>query len=139
MTTKIRFWLDPACPWCWVTSRWVVDVAADRDLDVTWEPISLLFKNDTQPGSPWYEPVAWTRNLLRVMEAVRAKEGDAPRRPSSLHAAAQAAASPAPPPALAPLPAQKSPPAAPRPVIQKRTRRRLSFWEWLFGARPRRK
>lgn len=77
MTTPVRFWVDPACPWCWTTSQWIRRIAADRDLDITWEPISLLVKNGTTSDSPWYEPVVWTRNLLRVMESVRAAgQGD---------------------------------------------------------------
>jgi len=72
MATRVRFWVDPICPWCWTTSQWIRQIAADKDLDITWEPISLLVKNDTQPDSPHYAAVAWTRGLLRVMESVRA-------------------------------------------------------------------
>jgi hypothetical protein len=59
-----------------VTARWVVDIAAERKLHVTWEPISLLIKNQTPLDSPYYAPVAWSLGLLRVMEAVREAEGD---------------------------------------------------------------
>ena len=72
MATSVRFWVDPACPWCWTTSQWIRRISADKQLDITWEPISLLVKNGTTAESPWYEPVVWTRNLLRVMESVRA-------------------------------------------------------------------
>ncbi|MCB1000246.1 MAG: DsbA family protein [Acidimicrobiales bacterium] len=75
---QLDFWIDPACPWCWVTSRWITDIAPHRDLEVTWRPISLKVKNDTQPDSPWYEVSSYTHNLLRVMESVRAAEGDGP-------------------------------------------------------------
>lgn len=75
---KLEFWIDPACPWCWLTSRWVNDIAPHRDLDVVWHPISLKFKNDVQPDSPFYEAVVYTHGLLRVLEAVRAGEGNAP-------------------------------------------------------------
>ena len=78
MTTTVRFWVDPACPWCWVTARWALTVAPERDLELVWKPISLKFKNDTQPDSPFHEVVDWTLGLLRVMESVRAAEGDAP-------------------------------------------------------------
>lgn len=76
MATRIRFWVDPICPWCWVTARWILEVAPERDLEVVWEPISLLFKNDPDPASTYYTPVAWTHGLLRVMESARAAEGD---------------------------------------------------------------
>ena len=68
----VEFWFDPACPFCWLTSRWLNDVAPHRDLQIEWRPISLFFKNDPEPGSGMYEPSKRTRDLLRVVEAVRA-------------------------------------------------------------------
>ena len=60
-----------------MTARWVVDeVQAQRDLEITWQPISLLFKNEPPEDSPYYAASAFTHNLLRVMESVRAAEGD---------------------------------------------------------------
>jgi DSBA-like thioredoxin domain len=76
MATPVRFWVDPICPWCWTTSQWIRRIAGEKDLDITWEPISLLVKNDTQPDSPAFERVEWTRGLLRVMESVRAAGHD---------------------------------------------------------------
>lgn len=60
-----------------MTARWVVSIADERELSVNWKPISLLVKNETGPDSPFYEPVVRTHGLLRVMESVRATEGDA--------------------------------------------------------------
>jgi 2-hydroxychromene-2-carboxylate isomerase len=68
----VEFWFDPACPFCWMTSRWLVEVSTERDLDIEWKPISLLFKNGTAPDSPFYERVRFTTDLLRVVESVRA-------------------------------------------------------------------
>lgn len=73
---QLRFWVDPACPWCWLTSRWAVDVAPHRDVDIEWRSISLKVKNDTQPDSMWWEPVAHSHGLLRVMESLRASDGN---------------------------------------------------------------
>jgi predicted DsbA family dithiol-disulfide isomerase len=73
----VRFWVDPICPWCWVTSQWIREIAAERDLEITWEPISLLIKNSPDPQSKFYEPLQWTYGLLRVMESVRASDGEA--------------------------------------------------------------
>lgn len=76
MTTPVRFWLDPICPWCWVTSLWIREVAVERELEVQWEPISLLLKNQPSADSPYFAPVKWSYGLLRVLESVRATDGD---------------------------------------------------------------
>jgi len=74
---NIDFWIDPACPFCWATARWAVDeVQPHRDLDITWQPISLLFKNELDPESSYYEQAWFTHRLLRVMESVRVAEGN---------------------------------------------------------------
>lgn len=44
--TKIDFYFDPSCPFCWVTSRWLLQVSGARDIDVTWRPFSLTLKNN---------------------------------------------------------------------------------------------
>ena len=71
MTKPVQFWIDPICPWCWVTARWIIEVAPDRGLDITWQPISLMIKNETSPESSHYDAVRWTYGLLRVLESVR--------------------------------------------------------------------
>ncbi|NNF68825.1 MAG: disulfide bond formation protein DsbA, partial [Acidimicrobiia bacterium] len=43
---RIDFHFDPTCPWCWVTSRWLVDVRTRRDLRIRWRPFSLKIKNE---------------------------------------------------------------------------------------------
>ncbi len=58
-----------------MTARWAVDaVAPERDLDISWEPISLLYKNDPAEGSEYHVASLFTHKLLRVMEAVKAAE-----------------------------------------------------------------
>ena len=60
-----------------MTARWVVDeIQPERDLNITWQPISLLFKNEPPEDSDYYAPSYFTHRLLRVMESVRAAEGD---------------------------------------------------------------
>ncbi|MCQ3813085.1 MAG: hypothetical protein KTU85_01495 [Acidimicrobiia bacterium] len=61
-----------------MTARWVVDeIKPARQLNIIWQPISLLLKNQPDPDSRFYEPTKRTYRLLRVMEAVRASEGEA--------------------------------------------------------------
>ncbi len=42
---ELDFFFDPICPWAWITSRWVTEVAARLPLKVNWRFISLRFVN----------------------------------------------------------------------------------------------
>ncbi len=58
-----------------MTARWVVDVVApERNLDITWQPISLLRKNEPDPESEYYPHYLRTHKMLRVLESVRAAD-----------------------------------------------------------------
>jgi hypothetical protein len=41
LPATIEFFFDPACPWTWMTSRWLVDAAAAHGTAVTWRSLSL--------------------------------------------------------------------------------------------------
>lgn len=78
----VEFFWDPVCPWAWLTSRWVAEVAKLRDLDVDWRFISLRLLNkdrnyetDFPEGYPAVHGSGL--KLLRVAAAVRAAEGRA--------------------------------------------------------------
>ena len=47
---RIEFFYDPCCPFCWITSRFLLEVSTERDIDVTWRPFSLAMKNDELGG-----------------------------------------------------------------------------------------
>jgi hypothetical protein len=74
---NVRFYFDPLCPWCWVTSFWLDEVAPHRDVHIEWKPISLKVRNEAKELDPGYaervQP-AMDRSfgLLRVVEALRA-------------------------------------------------------------------
>jgi hypothetical protein len=42
----LDFFFDPVCPWAWITSRWVTEVQALRDYNVSWKFISLKILNE---------------------------------------------------------------------------------------------
>jgi len=39
------FWFDPLCPWAWITSRWILNAAEVRPIEVQWHVMSLAYLN----------------------------------------------------------------------------------------------
>ncbi len=75
--TDVDFWFDPACPWTWITSRWMTEVAATRHLNVTWRTFSLLHHNrDRDLPDQYRVPLVAQWRGLRVIEAARAGYGN---------------------------------------------------------------
>ena len=71
--TSVGYWFDPLCPWSWTTSRWMVKVAEQTEVDVRWHPmsLSLLNANDQQPFADFNKVGI---GAVRVCAAVHAKE-----------------------------------------------------------------
>ena len=76
--TDVRFFFDPACPWTWITARWLVEVANERSFGITWETFSLRYRNRDNPGYDWIrDELDAQYPALRIVEAVRARNGNA--------------------------------------------------------------
>lgn len=79
----LEVFVDPVCPYCWVTSRWVVEVAEQRELTVRWRPISLwlLNRDRADPASALSRLHQAGHARLRVMAAVEQALGPVPIGP----------------------------------------------------------
>jgi len=78
----IHFHFDPVCPFAWLTSRWVVQVAAQREYSVDWRFISLRILNknvdyDAQFPPEYEEGHTRGLRLLRVCAQARIGDGSA--------------------------------------------------------------
>jgi 2-hydroxychromene-2-carboxylate isomerase len=71
------FWFDPACPFAWITSRWMLEVQKVRDISVTWHIMSLAYLNQdkTDISDDYREWLRTAWQPVRVCMAVEQHHG----------------------------------------------------------------
>ena len=77
---RAEFFFDPVCPWAWITSRWVCEVAEQRELEVDWRFICLRFVNAHRDYATEFRPgYEEGHNLgMRLLRAAAAQKASDP-------------------------------------------------------------
>lgn len=73
----VDFYWDPVCPWCWITSRWMMDVGRQKQIRVNWKLFSLKIINaEREIPEPYKTQQEMGLKALRVAAAVRKAHGN---------------------------------------------------------------
>ncbi|BCJ50780.1 thioredoxin-like reductase [Actinoplanes sp. NBRC 14428] len=73
---EATYFFDPACPFTWRTSRWLVAVAAERGVTLRWRAFSLSILNGDNAPERFRPMMAASAKALRLVEALRADHRD---------------------------------------------------------------
>src|SRR4051812_8668791 len=76
MADPIRFHLDPRCPWCWQTSKWVRRLHELKVVEASWGVFCLEIVNFTKPIEEFDVSRSSSAPSLRTMVAVRDADGE---------------------------------------------------------------
>ena len=76
-SSAVAFWFDPSCPYTWITSQWLSEVARLRHLRISRHVMSLALINASKPVSAEYRAaLSRTLGLARVCIAARQDCGE---------------------------------------------------------------
>lgn len=74
--SQVDFYFDAACPFAWITSRWILEVQRQRPLELTFRPMSLYLLNQGREVPPQYQRLLdRSLSVARVVTAAMVEHG----------------------------------------------------------------
>jgi 2-hydroxychromene-2-carboxylate isomerase len=82
--TSVEVFVDPSCPWAWITAQWIKEVAPQRELGLTWRSYCLEIRDDYGVAPTVPDKIrdvviaahALSHRMLRIFEAARSRSGE---------------------------------------------------------------